>query len=124
MEMQSEVYLGSPHQPRATQPDEFLRVEVMKLDQGGLKALFDKYDSNNDGLISKEGVTRLLEDLSQARDGHRNVVPEAIEATLSIIDTDQSGDIDWDEFAVYCATHGMDRTVVHKLGPDSSVDTP
>ena len=124
MEMQTEVYLGSPHQPRASEPDEFLRIEVKKLDEAGVKALFQKYDSNNDGLISKRGITQLLEDLSEARDGHRNVVPEAIEATFDIIDTDQSGGIDWEEFRSYCENQGLGSKVKHTLGPDTSLDTP
>jgi len=114
MEMQSEGYLGAPHQPKAAAPDETLRIEVMKLSSEGVKGLFDKYDSNGDGLLMKTDIKDLLEDLAEARDGHRNVVDEAIEATFSIIDTDGSGGIDWDEFCDYCATHGIDRNVEHR----------
>mmetsp|Transcript_22820 Transcript_22820/g.34584 ORF Transcript_22820/g.34584 Transcript_22820/m.34584 type:complete len:598 (-) Transcript_22820:45-1838(-) len=110
-EMQSSAYLSAPHLEALTTEEGYLRLEVVKLSEAALQELFTKYDMNGDGVLDTEEIRQLLEDVTEARDGHRNVEEESVSAIFTVMDTDNSGGIDWDEFKNYSAEHGVDRKV-------------
>lgn len=58
-----------------------------------LKAFFNRYDRNGDGVLDRYELRLLLNDLNE------NVSEERFEALLAEIDTDASGVIDFKEFA-------------------------
>ena len=58
-----------------------------------LKAFFNRYDRNGDGVLDRYELRLLLNDLNE------NVSEERFEALLAEIDTDGSGVIDFKEFA-------------------------
>ena len=114
-EMQSHEYITAPHMEAIVQEEEedYLRLEVVKLSSADLQQLFQKYDVDKNDILDRNEIRQLLQDITYERDGHANVEDEWVDSIFTMMDTDDSGGIDWEEFQSYCSQHGsgIDRKV-------------
>lgn len=96
------------------QPAALSKEQVMKL--------FERFDVDGDGTIESSELLLLLEELSERRRGHRNVLPEELDAVLREVDADGSGEIDEDEFLRYFSGSSLGKVARRWLGPHPADD--
>jgi Ca2+-binding EF-hand superfamily protein len=106
-EMRSHAYLvraaegGHGHKLAANHVPIVLFDATEALSEEEVSRLFHEYDVDASGALERPEVRLLLQDLTERRRGHRNVMEEEVEHAFSIMDADQSGEVTKAEFLEY-----------------------
>jgi len=63
-----------------------------------VRAAFDRYDEDGNGRIDSGEFRKILESLGE------RLEPNVADALFGVIDTDENGEVDYDEFALWWTT--------------------
>eukprot|EP00300_Choanocystis_sp_HF-7_P000479 c10382_g1_i2.p1 GENE.c10382_g1_i2~~c10382_g1_i2.p1 ORF type:complete len:355 (+),score=90.52 c10382_g1_i2:543-1607(+) len=101
-DMQSEAYWKQAHTPAASKDSDDM-IEIVQ-DVG---ALWRHYDKDHNGVIDKAELRLLLEDIMQAKAGHRHVSDEVVELAYESMTPDKSRGISQDDFRKFSHSSGV-----------------
>eukprot|EP00904_Undaria_pinnatifida_P007899 jgi/Undpi1/4239/HiC_scaffold_16.g07605.m1 len=103
-EMQGQEYLK-----RKWRPSENYLVQFTgeQLSDQELYKIWDAYDVNGDGKMDREELSFLMEDLCEAKNGHRDVPPEALDITFEAMDMENQGYINKKTFMTFGRRFGL-----------------
>jgi len=118
-DMMSEEYMVKMHSPPGQSVDgASASVEAREycaslgelhheLSEKEVKALWDMYDIEMDGVLTRDEVRMMLEDISYLKKGHRNVPEENFEEAFDALDANHDGRIDKEEFVDFYQRTGV-----------------
>lgn len=72
-----------------------------------LEDIWTKYDEDHNGVIDETELRHLLEDISMAKNGHRNVDEDTVKEALAQLDINGDGVVQKEEFKMLCAANGV-----------------
>ncbi|CAM9395579.1 unnamed protein product, partial [Choristocarpus tenellus] len=105
VEMQGLDYLKRGWLPSG--PNFLVQFAREGLTNEDLNKIWCNYDANSDGRMDREELCFLMEDLCEAKNGHRNVPEAALDLSFNVLDSDKKGYIDKDTFMKFGSRFGM-----------------
>ena len=123
LEMRSHEYLV-----RSTRLHEAAANAFMLIDRQGVLThaeageLFKAYDVDASGYLERPEMRLLMEDLSERRKGHRNVLDEEVDALFGMMDVDDNGYVSIHEFCEVFADSDLGSVVVSESAEGASKD--
>jgi len=113
-EMQTPSYLGKVAKKRVAKVSAFRFFSQFErsrevLSEGDARQIFDRYDSNGDGVL--DNVTEVpvfLEEVQLFTAGHRHVPEEAAKEAIKAMDPAGTGKVSWESFLKHIRTHGLE----------------
>ncbi|CAM9194857.1 unnamed protein product [Ectocarpus fasciculatus] len=87
-EMQGQEYLKRTWRPSENY---LVRFTGEQLSDEELVKIWEAYDVDGDGRMDREELSFLMEDLCEAKNGHRNVPTEALDTTFKAMDVENDG---------------------------------
>jgi len=117
-DMMSQEYMVKMHSPPGQQieasdslHDRAYRASLSELHHEltdkEVNDIWNVYDDQGDGVLDKDEVRKMLEDISFIKKGHRNVPAENLDEAFSLLDADGDGTVDRDEFLSYYKRKGV-----------------
>ncbi|CAM9355328.1 unnamed protein product [Discosporangium mesarthrocarpum] len=130
VEMQGQEYLKS-RAWRPSGPNFLVQYTIEGLTHQDLLDIWQNYDLNSDGKMDRDELYLLMEDLCEAKNGHRNVPEVALELSFQAMDRDKKGYVDKETFMIFGKRFGMsiwwgsgDSEEGHHNGQDSMSQQP
>jgi protein AFG1 len=78
------------------------------LSEGDARQIFDRYDTNDDGVLDvKTELPILLEEIQLFTAGHRHVSEEALKDTIAMLDPKNTGKVEWERFLKMIKENGL-----------------
>lgn len=72
-----------------------------------LQEVYNRYDANGDGVISRSELTAMLKDLSELRSGSRDITDADVDDYLDALGVAEGDSVPRDAFLAYCRAHGF-----------------
>lgn len=108
-EMQRPAYLSHNRERSAAGPSPvrfFAQFEHESMSSSDVRAVFDRYDADGNGVIDKTELRKMLEDITLFTAGHKHVPEEVLAATWEALAPGKK-DIERAEFQAYFAKYGF-----------------
>ena len=114
-EMQTNQYLEKVNKKRKNRVSAFRFFSQFSLERsrdllsdGDAQQIFDRYDTNGDGVLdTKTELPILLEEIQLFTAGHRHVSDEAVKEALQDLDPHGTGKVSWDHFIKMIRNKGL-----------------
>eukprot|EP00752_Nemacystus_decipiens_P012674 g11227.t1 len=103
-EMQSPEYLQRTWRPSENY---LVRFTGEQLSDHDLFKIWNAYDTSGNGKMDREELAFLMEDLCEAKNGHRNVPTEALDTTFKAMDAKNEGFVSQKTFMTFGRRFGL-----------------
>jgi peroxisome-assembly ATPase len=105
-EMQSAEYLAK-HAKSLPAKEMLNQFSLGKLNESEIEDLWNRFDADKNGHIDESELEKMIEDLFEHTQGHRDVPDEVLGAALKSMDLNKDGKITKDDFFKYAKSYGL-----------------